>query len=329
MRPHFILALTVAVLMSPPEHSFADEAALPHEQSVASGVWLIPGSFRPKRQPDGNTIIFTAPKGLIVMDTGRHVWQREAILDFARRQRQPIAAIINSHWHLDHVSGNPALKAAYPSAKVYASGAIRDALTGFLARSAAGAEEYLNSHTVPPETAKDIRNDIATFKAGQLLLPDIEIKESGSRVIAGKTLDVNLASNAATDGDVWIFDASTGVVASGDLVTLPVPFLDTACPEGWRRALAQVDATPFKILIPGHGAPMTRRDFATYRAAFEAFIDCANSKRDSKECTADWMHDVATLLPDDAMRQKAEGMAPYYVDTVLRAHGGKSAECKI
>ena len=52
----------------------------------------------------------------------------------------PIVAIVNSHWHLDHVSGNAALRAAYPRAQVYASDAIRDAMHGFLAdyRSATG-----------------------------------------------------------------------------------------------------------------------------------------------------------------------------------------------
>ncbi len=71
------------------------------------------------------------------MDTGRHVWHRQAILDFAKAQGKPIAAIVNSHWHLDHVSGVPPSAPPYPGPKVYASGAIDEALTGFLAKSAA------------------------------------------------------------------------------------------------------------------------------------------------------------------------------------------------
>src|ERR1700743_2244633 len=78
----------------------------PKAQNIARGVWMIAGGMFADRQPDGNTIIFDAPEGLIVMDTGRHQWHREAILDFAKVRKKPIAAIVNSHWHLDHVSGN-------------------------------------------------------------------------------------------------------------------------------------------------------------------------------------------------------------------------------
>src|SRR5262249_34995749 len=146
MRAKAILVAVAVVLAAP---ALADDTA---PQPVAPGVTLIPGGIRPNRQPDGNTVIFDAPDGLIVMDTGRHAWHRQAILDFAKASGNPIAAVINSHWHLDHVSGNPALRAAYPGLKVYASNAIDAALTGFLAKNAADAKPYLGTGKLPPET---------------------------------------------------------------------------------------------------------------------------------------------------------------------------------
>ncbi|MEI9885333.1 MAG: MBL fold metallo-hydrolase [Rhizomicrobium sp.] len=294
---------------------------------IAKGVWLIPGGMLAGRQPDGNSIVFDAPDGLIVMDTGRHRWQRDAILDFAKASGKPIAAIVNSHWHLDHVSGNPALRAAYPGLKVYASNAIDAALTGFLARSAAEAKPYLDSGKLPPDTAEDVRGDLATFENGAALRPDIVVDRSAARTIAGEVLMVNLAPDAATAGDVWVYDSAARVAAVGDLVTLPAPFLDTACPQGWSRALARIARTPFRILLPGHGGPMTRAQFATYRQAFDGFIACAASPRDAAVCAADWTKSVAAL-PGAGPEKQAQGMALYYVKDVLRAHGGKSAECR-
>src|SRR6266481_2385674 len=52
----------------------------PTPREVAQGVWLIAGAIIPNREPDGNTVIFDAPEGLIVVDTGRHEWHRRAIL---------------------------------------------------------------------------------------------------------------------------------------------------------------------------------------------------------------------------------------------------------
>jgi hypothetical protein len=38
---------------------------------VVPGIYLIPGSFVPGSQPDGNTIVFTGRDGLVVVDSGR------------------------------------------------------------------------------------------------------------------------------------------------------------------------------------------------------------------------------------------------------------------
>lgn len=324
-----LAGLVLAALTASPATAQSEVPPPRRPQAVAPGVWLIAEGILPRRQPDGNTVIFQGPRGLVVMDTGRHAWRRQAILDFAKSRRAPVVAIVNSHWHLDHVSGDPALKAAYPRAKLYASRAIDEALTGFLARSAAEAQPYLAPGKLPPETQEDIRGDIATTANGQALRPDIPIDASGPRKLAGLTLQVNLASDAATAGDVWIYDPRSRVAAVGDLVTLPAPFLDTACPQGWRRALAQVWATPFQTLIPGHGAPMTRPQFAAYRLAFDQVIACAASDRDKADCAADWTRAVTPLLgPDPADARRAQAMTEYYVQDVLRAHHGKSADCK-
>src|SRR5258708_10846165 len=257
----------------------AAEPPPPTPQSLARDVWLIPGGFPPNRQPDGNSIVFKAPKGLVVLDTGRHRWHRQAILDLAKAQGSPIVAIVNSHWHLDHVSGNPQLKAAYPSARVYASDAISDALSGFLRESANGARVYLAMPGIPAETAEDIRGDLATTENGDALRPDVVIKASGMLTLGGRAIEVNLAPNGPTAGDVWLYDRESRIASVGDLVTLPVPFLDTACVAGWKSALAEVSATPFETLVPGHGKPMTRAEFGQYRAAFDAFIESSSSNQ--------------------------------------------------
>lgn len=78
---------------------------------------------------------------------------------------------------------------------------------------------------------------------------------SGTMTLGGRPLRINLARDAATAGDVWLYDEKTRVAVLGDLVTLPAPFLDTACPEGWKVALRQVADTPFEMAIPGHWWP--------------------------------------------------------------------------
>jgi glyoxylase-like metal-dependent hydrolase (beta-lactamase superfamily II) len=91
----------------------------PPAETVVPGVALLRGAILPGRGPDGNTIVFDAPEGLVVVDTGRHDWHSAAILALARERGRPIVAILNTHWHLDHSSGNGRIKAAFPDAPVY------------------------------------------------------------------------------------------------------------------------------------------------------------------------------------------------------------------
>jgi glyoxylase-like metal-dependent hydrolase (beta-lactamase superfamily II) len=322
------IGITLAALGTfTPGWTGTNPVAVPAPRDVARGVWLIPGGIPPDRQPDGNTVIFAGPAGLIVVDTGRHSWQREAILALARAQKKEIVAIVNTHWHLDHVSGNPDLRAAYPGLRVYASDAIDGALENFFPSSAKDSAPYLDDPQIPQETRDDIRGDLLTIQDGAALRPDEVIPVSGTMTLAGRPLRINLARDAATAGDVWLYDEKTRVAVLGDLVTLPVPFLDTACPEGWKVALQQVANTPFEVAIPGHGGPLTRAQFQLYQTAFDAFITCASSDRPQGECASGWADSIRTLLADDpAEQQRARGMTAYYVE-MLRANGGRSKFC--
>jgi glyoxylase-like metal-dependent hydrolase (beta-lactamase superfamily II) len=322
-----IAAVVVALGLAPLGLTEPAPPPVPAAQQLARGVWIISGGMLANREPDGNSVIFDAPAGLIVMDTGRHDWHAQAILALALERRKPIAAIVNSHWHLDHVSGNPALRAAYPGLRVYASNAIDSALSGFLPASAKESAAYLEDPQVPEETRADIRLDLTTIQHGSELRPDVVISASRALSLGGRRFRINLAPDAATSGDVWLYDPRSGIAALGDLVTLPAPFLDTACPEGWKAALAAASATPFRVAIPGHGAPLQRQQFLLYRRAFEAFIDCSNSDRPAGECGTNWAHAVQPLLSaDPAEMRRAQSMAAYYVG-LLRASGGRSKYC--
>jgi glyoxylase-like metal-dependent hydrolase (beta-lactamase superfamily II) len=289
---------------------------------------MIPGGILPNHEPDGNSVVFDAPRGLIVVDTGRHSWHRDAILSLARTQKKAIIAIVNSHWHLDHVSGNPALRAAYPELQVYASNAIDGALSGFLASSLREAPSHLNDPRIDAELREDIRGDALTIQNGTALRPDVVITASRLITMGGRALKINLAKNAATSGDVWVYDDKTRIAALGDLVTLPAPFLDTACPDGWKIALKEIAATPFKTAIPGHGSPMTHPQFLLYQQTFETFVDCSRSALPKEECATGWTNSIEPLLdPNSTDGQRVQRMASYYVD-LLRANGGQSKYCE-
>jgi glyoxylase-like metal-dependent hydrolase (beta-lactamase superfamily II) len=280
--------------------------------NAGPGVILIAGGFEPGHQPDGNTVVFDAPEGLVVFDTGRHPAHSRKILDHAKAAGKPIVAIVNSHWHLDHVSGNPRLRAAYPGVTVYASGAIDGAMHGFLADSKRQAAGFLSDPQVPEAAKAEVRADLATIDSGKAIYPDVQLDAAGKHDFAGRSLQVGF-ERAATQGDLWLYDDATKLLAAGDLVTLPVPFLDTACPERWSESLGRLESLPFERLVPGHGAEMDRAAFASYRRAFDDFVQCAASDADKSSCRDGWIRDASALM-EDADRTRVGGMLDYYVD---------------
>ena len=292
------------------------------QTEMAGGYDLIPGTFEPNRGPDGNSIFLDAPDGLILIDTGRHPAHRDRLLSFARQRGRPIAAIVNTHWHLDHSTGNAEIRAAYPGAELYATTAVEGALVGFFPQSRASAERYLASGQATPEQRAEIARGFAAMDNADALRPSRPVSESADMTIAGRRLRVNVAPFAATEGDLWIYDPAQRLVIAGDLVVAPVPFMDTACPEGWRRGLDAIAATDFVTLIPGHGEPMDRGRFLAWRSAFNNLLDCGASTRAREECIAGWQRDAALFIAP-ADRARIGQMAGYYIDSRLRSAPGE------
>ena len=286
--------------------------------AAPQGWHLVPGTFEPNRGPDGNSVFLDAPEGLILVDTGRHPAHRDALLAYARQRGRPVAAIVNTHWHLDHSTGNAELRAAFPEAPLYATTAIEGALVGFFPQSRRAAVQFLASGQATEAQRAEMVRGFAAMDNPDALRPTRTVAASAEMRIAGRPLRVNVAPFAATEADIWIHDPAAGLVIAGDLVVAPVPFMDTACPEGWRRALDEIAATPFATLIPGHGEPMDRTQFLAWRAAFNNLLDCSASERGRDECVAGWLRDAAPFIaPGDERR--IGGMAGYYVDTRLRS----------
>jgi len=285
---------------------------------VAPGVSLLPGTFVAGQQPDGNTLLLRGRDGLLVFDTGRHARHVQRIIDAAGGARLPVAAIVNSHWHLDHVSGNAALRDAYPDAQVYASIAIVGAMRGFLADYRAQLQAMIDKAPADSVDAAGWHEEIARIDSGAKLFPTIPVTASQPVTLAGRPLQLGLETNAVSGGDVWMLDRQTGVLAAGDLVTLPAPLLDTACADGWRQALARLDTVGFTTLVPGHGAPMDHAGFQRYRVAFDNLLTCAAGTESSDTCRARWLRDVGTLIaPGDTAL--ADTLLDYYIGQVLRA----------
>jgi glyoxylase-like metal-dependent hydrolase (beta-lactamase superfamily II) len=296
---------------------------------IGVGAYLIVGTFEASRAPDGNTVVLDVQGGLVVFDTGRHAAHVQKIIDYARARDSPIVAVINSHWHLDHVSGNPALRDAYPNAAIYSNNAaLSAALDAFLARGAESNRRRIAEGRLDPSALEDARTDLATYEARDRLHPTVSIEGNRTLTIGGRRLELHAAAGASA-GDIWLYDPRAKLVVAGDLITLPAPFLDTACPSAWSAALDEILARPFEKVVPGHGRIMMRNDVIAYSAAFDALIACAGGSAEAASCAEGWVKGAASLQhgPETDGRAARE-YAEYYVQNVLRS-GSVRADCTL
>ena len=305
--------------------------ALALTSSAASGgakpFHLIPGAVPMDKGPDGNTIVFDAPKGLVVFDTGRHPEHAQAILDYAKQRRRPIAAIVNSHWHLDHTTGNWDIRQAYPHVAVYASNALEGALATYLKQGREQGDKLLADPKAPPEQRAELLRGRAVVDHPERIRPDHVVSKSARMRIAGRWFDVHLSRFGASEGDVWLYDRKTRTLLAGDLVVGIVPFLDTACADGWARALNEIDRVSFVTLVPGHGDPMSRADFRQWKLAYDNLLGCTRSPADKQACVEGWKRDAAKFI-DDEHRDYVGQALDYYIDRRLRAPEEQVRYCK-
>ena len=279
---------------------------------------LIPGAVPLDKGPDGNSIILDAPDGLIVIDTGRHPEHSAGILAYARERGRPIAAVINTHWHLDHTTGTWDVRQAYPQVQVFASNALEGALATYLKTGREQTEAMLADPRTSAMQRDQIVRALAVTDHPDRIRPTHVVNTSGPMKIAGREVDVHLAKFAASEGDVWLYDTKTKLAIVGDLVVDIVPFMDTACADGWLRALVEIEKTRFAMLIPGHGPVMDRAAFAAWKTAFTNFVDCGRSAAPKEQCVAGWERDAARFI-DDPHREYVRKAADYYLTTRLRS----------
>ena len=212
----------------------------------------------------GGTIGWLAsPAALVVIDTQFPDTAAKCLAGLPLRAGRQIDAVINTHHHADHTSGNPVFR---PVAKIIAAHKNAPALQR--AQAARATPPALDSQ-VYPDT---LFNDTLTLELG------------GGRDGA-ETLHARHFGPAHTGGDIVVFFEKANVVHMGDLVFNRLyPYIDR--PAGadiasWIKALEAAAATypADAIYIFGHagassrfGVTGTRDDLLVMRDYFSGLL---------------------------------------------------------
>jgi len=275
--PRFALAL-LAML---PLFQFAPARANPFEytwQELAPGVWAAIRQDPFELPQEGNAVFVVTSEGVVLFDAGGSPAMGEAIVEKVRAvSGQPITHVVLSHWHGDHMRGLQAILAANPQVQIFAHPEARD----FIAST---QDRWLKRRvTMAPNIAKAVRAALAKnqdlsgrplisvekawLEKGLAITDDLDRENNRTAYVVpaatfadrmtlylgGREIQFLHPGRAHTAGDVVMWLPQDSVVATGDIVTAPIPLMPSPYTSEYAGVLDAIKALGFKTLVPGHG----------------------------------------------------------------------------
>jgi cyclase len=273
----FALSALTLVLFWPA----GDVSANPFEyawQQLAPGVWAAIRQDPFELPQEGNSVFVVTERGVILFDAGGSPAMGEAIVAKVRSVTdQPITHVVISHWHGDHMRGLQAIKAAFPRAQVFAHPHSRDFVVQTQDRwlkrrvqmapnirkavdAAFGKNQDLSGRPLIKEERDWLQKGLSIIdqldrenNRTAYVIPDATFEERMTLYAGGREIQFLHLGNAHTAGDLVMWLPQEKILATGDVVTGPVPLMPSPYTGEYVGVLDRIKALGFKTLVPGHG----------------------------------------------------------------------------
>jgi glyoxylase-like metal-dependent hydrolase (beta-lactamase superfamily II) len=229
--------------------------------------------------------LVTGEKSAVLIDAQFTLADAKKVADAVKASNKVLTTVYVTHWHPDHYFGFPAIKEAFPDAKLVALPAT--------------VAEIEKSWADKVKQWKPLYKDAITDKP---IVPE---------ALVGTTLDVDgekleIVGNVQGDdvNNSYVSIPGLGAVVTGDIVYDGVfPWTAETNPEtrkAWAGTLDKLAALSPKLVVPGHQKPEQHQDPANlaftkdYLAAFDTAL--ASSKT-----AAELQTKIKTQYPEAAL----------------------------
>lgn len=209
---------------------------------ITDHVYMLTGS-------GGNIGVLINDDHILVIDSQFDPLYDKIVARIAELSDKPIRFLVNTHWHIDHTSGNASFDA--DNATIIAHENVKTRL------ESGGRIDFMN-RDVPPVDRPH--------------LPDLTFYDRAELDLGSETIHLVYVDGAHTDGDALVYLERNNVLHAGDAIFgVSYPFIDlssggtidghiAAC----KRILELADDET--AIISGHSVPNTRAEIESYLA---------------------------------------------------------------
>jgi glyoxylase-like metal-dependent hydrolase (beta-lactamase superfamily II) len=246
-------------------------------EEVADGV--LAAIARPAGGGRGNAAIVWLDGRTLVFDTGMTP-QAGVELREAAEQLGPVAWVVNSHWHGDHIRGNQAFTEAEIVATTRTKELIETRAAGQLAEhKSTDFDALFASLPEDPDRREDRTyqerilglRELASTIAEVELRPPTRTLEDRLELAAGCKLITLGGGHTESDAFLVLTDRRVAVV--GDLLCVAMhPWMGDGDPDRWIEILSELERLDVDRLVPGHGRVASADDVRALRQHLQRFL---------------------------------------------------------
>ena len=235
----FLIVAALLMPLAPIAHAQQAQTGPPTQlRKVKDNIYVIENmvtNLDSIRKYGGNVLVYLTPDGVLLVDCKFEPMHDDIVAKVKSLTDKPIKYVILTHNHGDHAGG---------AAKMAASGATVIIST----------DDLENLARAPNQT----------------WLPDLAYSGRAHVRLGGKEVEL-YEVRGHTRGDTLVYFPAERVVESGDLFATveELPYIvDYSSGGNWTELSGEIDELlklDFDVLIPGHGAPVTKQDVVKIR----------------------------------------------------------------
>jgi cyclase len=263
---------------------------------LADGVHAIRHEDAPDAFPQGNTTVIVGEREALVIDSCYLPSSAEKdVAQIRQWTTKPVRYLVNTHWHYDHTMGNGVYRDAFPGITIVAHVETRRQIAGYNPqwfekfpgradqfRAAITSGKAANGRTLSEteiaeyESAltglEPVGREFQPLAARTDLAPDFGFSDELDIDLGGREVRLLHLGRGNTAGDVVAWLPTEKILAAGDLLDHPVPYLSGGYPVeeiATLEALARLDAD---TIVPGHGRVLKAGDGTAYLGQVTDFL---------------------------------------------------------